>query len=107
MPDPRTRSLLMLAAAPLLALLHMGVLYMLVTPSCVRQTRLWLLLVEAVAVLLFLPLAVAAWRHWRHAATAAAQARFLAAIVAGLTLLFMLLSLSQGIALWALHPCAS
>ncbi|MBC5764688.1 hypothetical protein [Ramlibacter albus] len=112
------RTLLALIITPSIALGIQSVLYALVTPSCAAQSRVWLHLSAAAALLVSVVLAALAWSEWfSYAATLRgtpdsvagdprSTRRFLAAAATGVAVLSCLVILMMWSGTWVLSPCS-
>lgn len=99
--------------APIAALAHQQVNYMLVPWACAEGTRLPLFLVTLVSLGVAAGGGLVAWRNWERAgrewpteaAGAAPRSRFMAAVGLLLSGLLALVIVAQGIASLFLDPC--
>jgi hypothetical protein len=107
-----------LILSPSLALAVQSVMYALVTPSCSTQTRAWIHVSAAAALLVTVVLAVLAWSDWfSHAATLQggpdsvhgdprSTRRFLAAAATGVAALSCLVIVMMWLGAFMLSPCS-
>ena len=107
---------LALLGTPSIALLNLGVVFALASPSCALQTTAWLHGVHAVSTAASAVATAMAWRDWRRhgaagtedaAADTATRQRFTASLAAWVGLLFTLVTLAQWFVAAVLSPCVS
>ena len=111
------RSWLALIAAPSLALLAQAIMFALVTPSCMEQTRAVIHAVAALFLAINAVLAVLAYGDWMRygalpgqppdsdEADPASTRRFVAIAATGVAALSALVVLAMWIGVWVLWPC--
>ena len=111
------RSWLALIVAPSLALLAQAIMFALVTPSCMEQTRSLIHGVAAVFFVITAVLTVLAYTDWKRygalpgqppdsdEADPASTRRFVAMAATGVAALSTLVMLAMWIGVWVLWPC--